>query len=289
MKRLTLPILLLFFLTACSGEELNSRPAVNETNITTTPAKSVEPVQQPTNSPAPAPMQPQPPTPANGIPPSETKEYYVDLKNFNIHPVDKDSKEKIVLLTFDDGPKGKVTLEILDILDKYQAKSIWFINGFNYGWDYKASPEKGETFKVLVKEIHNRGHIVANHTWEHENLRKLPLDKQKKEILAMNELLTSITGEKIKYFRPPFGAYTDVQKQLMKDENMQWMNWSVGSLDWEHKDPQKVIDQVISTVHNGGNILMHDFPVTAEALDPMLKKLTEMGYTFVLPTEVRTE
>ncbi len=289
MRFLSLPILLFLFLTACSSGEPNHRPsATNETN-TSTPVKSEEPVQPPTVTPVPAPIQSQDPANVETVPSSEPKGYYVDLKNFNIHPKEKDSKEKIVLLTFDDGPKGKVTLQILDILDKYQAKSIWFINGFNYGWDYKASPEKAETFKTLVKEIHDRGHIIANHTWEHENLRKLPADKQRKEILSMNELLTNITGEKVNYFRPPFGAYTDIQKQVMKDENMQWMNWSVGSLDWENKEPQKVVDQVVSTVHNGGNILMHDFPVTAEALDPILKKLTDMGYTFVLPTEVQTE
>lgn len=288
MRWIYLPILLfLLFLTACSSEKQNSQP---DEISTMTPTKSETPAQQPTlsSAPAPAPATPQAPASEATAPPPVTKQYYVDLKNFNIHPKEKDSKEKIILLTFDDGPKGKVTLQILDILDKYQAKSIWFINGFNYGWDYRASPEKAETFKSLVKEIHKRGHIVANHTWEHENLRKLAPDKQREEILSMNKLLTSITGEKVKYFRPPFGAYTDIQKQLMKEEHMQWMNWSVGSLDWEHKEPQKVVDQVVSTIHNGGNILMHDFPVTAEALDPLLKKLTEMGYRFVLPTEVQT-
>lgn len=283
-----IPILLLFFLAACSSEEVNLRPVVNETE-TSKPDKPAKPVQQPTVSPPPAAHPPQASATVDSVSPPEIKEYYVDMKNFRIHPKDKDSKEKIVLLTFDDGPKGKVTLQILDILDKYQAKSIWFINGFNYGWDYKASPEKAENFKALVKEIHRRGHIVANHTWEHENLRKLSPDKQRKEILSMNELLTDITGEKVKYFRPPFGAYSDIQKQLMVDENMQSINWSVGSLDWEHKEPQKVVDQVVSTIHNGGNILMHDLPVTAEALDPLLKKLKEMGYSFVLPTEVQTE
>lgn len=70
---------------------------------------------------------------------------------------------------------------------------------------------------------------------------------------------------------------------------MQTMNWSVGSLDWEYKDPDKVVEQVVSTIHSGGNILMHDIPIQAKALEPILKKLTEMGYKFVLPTDVRTE
>ena len=84
------------------------------------------------------------------------------------------------MLTFDDGPKGEVTLEILDILDKYNAKSVWFVSGFNFGWDYKADPNKAEQFTTLIKEIDKRGHMIANHTWKHENLRKITPEEQRK-------------------------------------------------------------------------------------------------------------
>ncbi|WP_134698933.1 polysaccharide deacetylase family protein [Ammoniphilus sp. YIM 78166] len=255
---------------------------------------SAPPVEQPAlpqpADPAPTPQEDPPEAqepPAAIEPPANFSSYYVDMKNYRIHSAEEG--EKIALLTFDDGPKGVVTLQILDILDKYGAKSIWFVNGFNYGWDYKPNPQKEEQFITLIKEIHARGHIVANHTWEHQNLRKLTPEKQRQEILSMNTLLESITGEKPKYFRPPFGAYTDAQKQVMRDEGMQWMNWSVGSLDWELKEPQQVVQQVVSTMHNGANILLHDFPITAEALDPLLKELSDQGYKFVLPTEVKQE
>ncbi|WP_164984946.1 polysaccharide deacetylase family protein [Ammoniphilus sp. CFH 90114] len=264
--------------------------------------------QVPVEPPVKTPIQTQPTAPVASTPVEETEpsdvseeplepaqdpeakaKYHVDTKHFMIHSSEESNNQKIALLTFDDGPKGQVTMKILDTLDKYNAKSIWFVNGFNYGWDYKPSPQKEQQFNSLIQEIHNRGHIVANHTWEHGNLRKQSPEKQRKEITSMNELLENITGEKPRYFRPPFGAYSDIQKQVMKEENMQWMNWSVGSLDWEYKDPEKVVDQVLSNMHNGANILMHDFPVTAEALDPLLKELTEQGYHFVLPTEVRID
>lgn len=263
-------LLLLLLMSACSKHSTPTEPSAS-----TPPATPLLTQQQ---DPAP-----------KDNPEVEKPKYYVNTKNFTIHPVDQTSEKKIALLTFDDGPKGEVTGEILDILDRYQAKSIWFISGFNYGWDYQPSSTKADPFKAWVKKIHDRGHIIANHTWTHENLRKISPEKQKQEILSMNELLTSITGEKVRYFRPPFGADTEFQRKLMKDEGMQTMNWSVGSLDWEHKDPEKVINQVVSTIHNGGNILMHDLPVEAKALDSILKKLTDLGYTFVLPTEVITD
>lgn len=272
-KRITLHLFLFIILLGLSACSKHSTTTNQPTSNLPTSAPQLEAEE--------------PPLPANPRP--EKKKYYVDTTHFRIHSMDPSAQEKIALLTFDDGPKGEVTMDILDILDRYDAKSIWFINGFNYGWDYQPSPTKAEQFRKLVKEIHDRGHIIGNHTWSHENLRKISAEKQKQEVLSMNELIMSITGEKTKYFRPPFGAYTDFQKEVIKQEGMQTMNWSVGSLDWEYKDPDKVIQQVISTMHNGGNILMHDLPVEAEALDTILKKLKELDYQFVLPTEVITE
>ncbi|RKD25677.1 hypothetical protein BEP19_01675 [Ammoniphilus oxalaticus] len=217
--------------------------------------------------------------------------YYVDSGLFKIHAVNDSEKvgeaEKIALLTFDDGPKGIVTTEILDILDKYEAKSLWFVSGFNYGVSIdQPDPAKADRFRTLVKEIHQRGHLIGNHTWSHANLRQLSAEEQKREIASMNQLLEEITGEPVRFFRPPFGADTDVQKLYMKEAGMQTMNWSVGSLDWELKEAEQVVEQVVSTIHPGANILMHDLPIQVEALDTILAQLREMGYRFMLPTEL---
>lgn len=217
------------------------------------------------------------------------EKYYVDNKVFLIHAADLSNKQKIALLTFDDGPKGDSTRKILDTLDKYHAKAVWFISGFNYGPDYKPDPNKSENFKSLVLEIKNRGHIIGNHTWDHGDFKKQTPEKQRTEITQMNKLLESITGERPHYLRPPFGSYTDVMKAEVKQQAMQWMNWSVGSLDWQYTDPQKVTQQTVSTIYNGAVILMHDNEVEAKALDGTLTQLVEQEYKFVVPTEVKTE
>ncbi|MFC4768305.1 polysaccharide deacetylase family protein [Effusibacillus consociatus] len=240
----------------------------------------------PSTTPTSAPEEPQP---LQQPEVKEPKRYYVDTQNFFIHSVEESANEKIALLTFDDGPKGDSTLQILDILDRYHAKSIWFVSGFNYGYNYLPDPHKAKKFEEMILEIRKRGHIVANHSWSHENFKQLPPDVQRKEIASLSELLEKITGEKPKFIRPPFGSYTDVFQDEVKKQGMQWMNWSVGSLDWEYTDPQKVIQQTVSTMHNGANILMHDNPVEVQALDGILKRLTEQGYKFVLPTEVKPD
>jgi len=203
--------------------------------------------------------------------------YYVN-QNYFIKPLDPEQDNKVVLLTFDDAPQNKVTKEILDILDKHNAKAIFFINGH-----YAVKSME------LVKEISDRGHILANHTWWHENLKNLDYNKSVEEIVKVNDLIEEVTGERPKYFRPPFGVMSDLAREIIATEGMQSMNWSLGSLDWEYTSPddsEKVLNQVIDNLIPGANILMHDKEVTANVLDEMLNKIEEAGYTFVLPTEV---
>lgn len=230
---------------------------------------------------------PDPQAGSTGVANNTSSQYYVDPHTYLIRPVDTSSKEKIVLLTFDDGPKGASTRQILDTLDKYDAKAMWFISGYNYGPAYRPDPNKATQFEALVKEIHSRGHIVGNHTWQHDNLSKLSLDIQGKEITELNSLLKSITGETPRYIRPPFGVSTNFLDAESKALGMQWLNWSVGSLDWVYTDPLQVVHEVVSHVYNGATILMHDNPVEAQALGDILKQLSAEGYHFVLPTEVR--
>lgn len=203
--------------------------------------------------------------------------YYVN-SNYYIKPQDPNVSDKVVLLTFDDTPQGDFTLEILDILDKYDAKAIFFVNG-HYAVKHQD----------LVMEIYNRGHILGNHTWWHENLKKITPEKTTEEIVKVNDLIEEWTGERPKYFRPPFGVMSDYAKEVVADENMQSMNWSLGSLDWEYNKAEQsdeVVEQVLNNIVPGANILMHDKEVTAIALEQILEELTNQGYSFVLPTEV---
>lgn len=204
-------------------------------------------------------------------------QYYVNDKYY-IKPVNEDDNQKVVLLTIDDSPAGDSTYEILEILDKYNAKAIWFVNG------YYANRNRD-----LLKEIHDKGHLIGNHTWWHKNLKELDAETTREEIVSINDLVEEVTGVRPTYFRAPFGVYTDEAKKVLKEENMQYMNWTWGSLDWELDTSEAIAKNVIENIHKGANILFHDKRITAEALDTILKTLQEAGYTFVLPTEVRVQ
>jgi peptidoglycan/xylan/chitin deacetylase (PgdA/CDA1 family) len=208
----------------------------------------------------------------------EAAKYYVDSV-YRIKPVDESGDKQIALLTFDDTPYGDTTYQILDILDEYDAKAIFFING-----------HLAANRKDVLKDIVSRGHVLGNHTWWHKNLRKMTPEKVKEEIVSVSDLIEEITGQRPIYFRPPFGQNSDQSLSIVHEQGMQSMNWSVGSEDWVYPNPdqaEKVIASVMKQMHPGANILFHDKVVTVKALEPILKTLSEKGYRFVVPTEVK--
>lgn len=221
---------------------------------------------------------------ASGEPAEEAEELPVDKlyhmnKVYNIVPNDEGTEKKVVLLTFDDGPKDRDMIEgLIDTLDKHNAKAIFFVNGYRV----KQNPE-------LLQLIHDRGQIIGNHSWDHINLKKESNDSIKKQIEDVQQIVEDTIGERPLFFRPPFGSGNDEVRRVVKDNGMLYMTWSNGSLDWDSKNknkPEEVIKNVLEQLHPGSNILMHELPWTVEALDELLTKLEEKEYTFVDPRSI---
>ncbi|ETT34333.1 polysaccharide deacetylase [Paenibacillus sp. FSL R5-192] len=209
------------------------------------------------------------------------KTYHMN-KNYYIKPNDEASPSKVVLLTFDDGPKEeKMITSLIDTLDKHNAKAIFFVNGYRV----KSHPE-------LLKLIHDRGQIVGNHAWDHEDLKKMSNAEAAKQVTDVQKIVKDTIGEEPQFFRPPFGSGNDALKAAVKKNGMLYMTWSNGSLDWDKstKDkPEKVIQNVLDQLNPGSNILMHELPWTVEALDELLTKLEKKGYSFVDPRAIELE
>ncbi|HEY2492869.1 MAG TPA: polysaccharide deacetylase family protein [Paenibacillus sp.] len=204
--------------------------------------------------------------------------------NYDIVPNDESSPKKVVLLTFDDGPKEATMINaLIDTLDKHSAKAIFFVNGYRV----KENPD-------LLKLIHEREQIIGNHSWDHIELRKESETKVKKQIEDVQNIVKDTIGETPVFFRPPHGAGGDVGKKVAKENGLLYMTWSNGSLDWEMKSKDKnktdkIITNVMDQLHSGSNILMHELPWTVESLDALLTKLEAKGYSFVDPRSIELE
>ncbi|MFB9828889.1 polysaccharide deacetylase family protein [Lederbergia wuyishanensis] len=199
---------------------------------------------------------------------------------FALEPI-KDANPKVVLLTIDDAP-DKYALEMAKTLNELQAPAIFFVNGH-----FINSPEK----EAILKEIYNLGFEIGNHTFSHANLTSLSPEEQKEEILSVNDKVEEITGERPKFFRAPFGANTDVSKQIAAEEKMLVMNWTYG-YDWEkdYMSQDAIADIMVNTelLVNGANLLMHDREWTNAGLEQIVNGLRDKGYETLDPKLIET-
>lgn len=238
------------------------------------PAASEAPGQPPAASPPEAVSEPDMPDPV-----VIAKSYKMN-KNYDIVPIDPSGNGKVVLLTFDDGPKERAQIDrLLAALDKHKAKAIFFVNGYRV----KQQPE-------LLKLLHEQGQTIGNHSWDHIDLKKEQAENVVRQIEDVQLIVKDTIDEAPKFFRPPFGSSNEYVRKRVKEEGMLFMTWSNGSEDWlsTNQNPEGVIKRVLEQLHPGSNILMHELPWTAEALDGLLTKLEEKGYSFVDPDSIDT-
>ncbi|RKP57086.1 polysaccharide deacetylase family protein [Cohnella endophytica] len=281
--------ILLLGLVACNNSTKNGNTASPASSPQTSAAASPE-----TSSSASASSSPATETDAQPPESGESNETpdgtaiakaYKMNKNYFIVPIDKTKTDnKIVLLTFDDGPKAPETLDpLLDTLDKHNAKAIFFVNGYRV----KAHPE-------LLKEIDDRGQVIGNHSWDHIELGKEKAPKIEKQIADVQTIIEELTGKTPIFFRPPHASANEDVHRIAKEKGLLYMTWSNGSLDWDMKNipeakrPQAIIDNVMKQLHPGSNILMHELPWTAKTLDNLLTQLEQKGYSFVDPNAIDT-
>ncbi len=188
-------------------------------------------------------------------------------------------EKKLVALTFDDGPHPKETMQVLDILKKYDAKATFFIAGKHANW----YPEP------LIRAS-NEGHEIGNHTFNHPDISSLSNAQIEEEIVKCEEVLVKLTGKKPTLFRPPYGSYKKENlSQIASKYNYKIVLWStIDARDWENPQPQKIANTIIQKVKSGDIILLHDYATdnTVKALDILIPELKKQGYEFVTVSEL---
>ena len=150
--------------------------------------------------------------------------YQVDPETSAIIPLDQETEEKVVLLTIDDAPDG-YALEMAHTLKDLDAPAIFFVNGMFL---------ESEEGKAALKEIHDLGFAIGNHTYNHFNLDELTPEDVKLEIVDTSNLIEEVIGEKPKFFRAPFGVNNETSFAVAEELGMTVMNWTYG-YDWEEE------------------------------------------------------
>jgi peptidoglycan-N-acetylglucosamine deacetylase len=190
------------------------------------------------------------------------------------------NNEKVIALTFDDGPWPETTEKILATLKQEKIKATFFV----IGQPLKSYPEIGK--KVLAD-----GHAIANHTLHHWYNKMTPLVAQR-EIEDTAKIIKEVLNVETDYFRPPGGVLTNGLVAYAESKKQSVLMWSVDSNDSHPKrpSPEAMIKTVVSQATPGGIVLMHDgggnHDNTAKALPGMIAKLRANGYKFVTIPEL---
>jgi peptidoglycan-N-acetylglucosamine deacetylase len=182
------------------------------------------------------------------------------------------TKEKIIYLTFDDGPHPVATPFVLEELKKYNAKATFFCIGKNVV-DHPA----------IYKRILEEGHATGNHTQHHLNGWKT------KTHLYLEDIAEAAKRIESSLFRPPFGRIKSSQSknigEAMKNKSVKIVMWDVLSGDFDESlSKEKCLKNVIDNAAEGSIIVFHDsekaFPKVEYVLPAALRFFTEKGYIF---------
>ena len=158
-----------------------------------------------------------------------------------------------VALTFDDGPNPKWTPRLLDVLGEQDVKATFFMLG-----------RRAEAEPELVRRVAAEGHLIGNHSWSHPNLARSWTSRVREELTRTSETLEQITGERIRYFRPPYGARRPVVFRIARELGLRVVTWNAMTSDWTEPPADWIVEQLTAKIEGLGrrgraaNIVLHD-------------------------------
>lgn len=185
-----------------------------------------------------------------------------------------DKNKPMIALTFDDGPGyNSASDDIVDVLEKYNAKATFFMVG-----------ENAKDHPANVKRKVKLGCQIGNHTNKHDHYGPSVTSS---DISKASEAIYQTCGQYPTAFRSTGGNTTDLIRQECKRENMPLYYWSLDTEDWKYRDATHVYNAVMNNVSDGDIILMHEiYPSTAEAVARMVPDLIKKGYQLVTCDEL---
>ncbi|MFJ7746798.1 polysaccharide deacetylase family protein [Peribacillus sp. NPDC097295] len=185
-----------------------------------------------------------------------------------------DPSQKVIALTFDDGPHPKNTTAILKSLKKHHSHATFFVLG-----------SRVDHYPDVLQKMLAQGNEIGNHSWDHPQLTRLSKKKIRSQINKTQLAVQKASGYEPTLIRPPYGAINDEVRKHIGD--MEVTLWEIDPEDWKLLNKKKVVRKVMNKAEDGKIILMHDiYKTSAEAADEIIKKLDQQGYQLVTLSEL---
>ena len=186
--------------------------------------------------------------------------------------------QKVIALTFDDGPWPKSTAQVLDILKKNNIPGTFFVVGQNV-----------KNYPDLTRRIVAEGHSIANHTWHHW-YHHMNAQAAAYEVANTTDIIFKTTGVKSGLFRPPGGIMTNGVVSYARNNKYAIIMWSSDSIDYSRPAVPRLINNIFKSAKPGGIVLMHDGggdrTHTVQALPEIISRFRKQGYKFVTVPEL---
>jgi len=183
-----------------------------------------------------------------------------------------DPNDKIIALTFDDGP-SIYTEEIIEYLHDNDCVATFFILG-----------NKVEMYTDTIKKSISYGNEIGNHSYNHKWLAKLKEEEMLEQINKTQNIITEKIGYTPTLLRPSYGSTNKTMKEKV---DLEIILWNVDTMDWKYKSVNKIVSRATKNLKDGNIILMHDtYKRTLEAVKKIVPILKKNNYTCVTISEM---
>ena len=198
----------------------------------------------------------------------DLKVYYYEIKDYlnfevpiysykNEDGFDYDENKITIVFSFDDGPNGKKTQNIINTLEDYKMSATFFMLG-----------NKLLNDEETVKKVTNSHSEVGYHSFNHTSFIKQKISEVKNEYQTSNEIFYSLTSHYFKYTRPPYGSYN---QKVLESIDTPFVRWDIDTNDWRYHDAEYITKYVLENYSNGDIILFHDsYDTTVKAINKLV-------------------
>ena len=184
----------------------------------------------------------------------------------------KETEEKVIALTFDDGPDKIQTPKVLKVLRERQVPACFFCIG---------SKIKGN--EDLLRQMIKEGHSIGNHSYSHSGYFPLyTFKRMRHDLITCQQELERVIGQPVQWFRPPFGVTNPTLAKVVRRLGYTSIGWNIRTLDTQQPAPEKIIKRIRKRLVPGSILLLHDhMPDSDLLLLQILDFIEKEGFTIV--------
>lgn len=176
-----------------------------------------------------------------------------------------------IAITFDCAWGAEDMESILTTLKNHNCKATFFVLGT---WA-EANPD-------IMKKIASDGHEIGNHSYNHTHYTAMSQNEMLSDIDKCNKAISDTSGISPTLFRAPSGDYNNDVIEAAHGKNMEYIQWSIDSLDWRGLNCEQMLERIIPKTQSGDILLFHNgTEYTAKSLDRILTELEKKGFSYL--------